>query len=62
MWEHHEELCLKAKIRVTELNGSRLALEALLQVRVGRKMLWKDLDRNGAVKASVIGEIDLMGR
>ena len=40
-------------------NGPCFALEALAQVRVGREMLGKDLEGDGAVEPPVLRTVDL---
>jgi hypothetical protein len=49
-----------ADVRVIQRgDGSRLALEALLQVRRISQMGWQHLDRDHAIQSGVPGPIDL---
>ena len=50
----------RADVRVVQRgDGAGLALEPLLQVRIGRDMLGQHLDGDGAVQAGVGGLVDL---
>ncbi len=50
----------RANVRVVQAgDGLRLALEPLLQIRIGGDVLGQDLDGNGAVQAGAASFVDL---